>query len=396
MDDLPVGSQPFLAARGITAWANVPRERVMRNMERDKCLEMRFQSALVLWSWCGPQPCEQVVKKNNYGRIERNGAGLPVIAKLRDIAELLGVHKATISKMVKLLVSRNELRYEDRRTLVLVFKPLLVDKTAKAPSADRSWNIANTVVKSDILPPEPTARAELTMFLDNCSTGWKHQLNDVRTNYRKLLIQGLSERGISIEKKRKTLRIRQTDELSAVADVRSSVHALPAVDSSREKIRILLTQRYGKILQTPLKGKPLDQLADLIDNDSVFERFERQLDTQKPFPRSWMLFVQIAISCNEGHAADDKVRKASETKAGIRAEEWRESQKRERETEERIEGEVIRIEKNDEASFEDRVRGKVEECKRQHPRMTPLQLLDLARRQVRNEIREEIVHASLT
>lgn len=204
MTPFRAGTREFMQSKGVTAYANVPRDFVLRAMASDQCLDARLRHAMILWSWCGPEASEAVVRKKPDGFIVRNPDGKPIPAQFKDLVELLGLApgmKGHVSRIAQGMVMQGLLRMEGK-TMHLVYCPAAFD-TGSPVASTGNWSIAGVVVSTGNLPVDPEARAAAIRFLEVASTLWKNDLRDVKTRNRELLRQGLAEHGIGIGVKSK-------------------------------------------------------------------------------------------------------------------------------------------------------------------------------------------------
>ncbi len=207
----------LLEKNGIDAWASVPREVILRAMADDQCLDSRLRHAMILWSWCGPEPCEAVVRKDARGYIVRDGAGKPVPARFKDLIGLLGLGagmKVNVSRIAQAMVERGWLRIEGK-VMYLVFKPSAPDPT-QSVSKHANWSIAGVVVHANWLPADPVARHDAIRFIETVDAQWKTERNQANARARGLLRTGLSERGIIIGEEKKRLREERSSSSSVV------------------------------------------------------------------------------------------------------------------------------------------------------------------------------------
>jgi hypothetical protein len=304
MSDHKFGSKEFLRENSIAAWANVPREVVLRAMAPDQCLDSRLRHAMILWSWCGPEGSETVVRKDEDGFIVPGKANAPVPAQLKDLGELLGLApgmKGHITRVAQGMVAQGLLRFEGQ-VMRLAFKPPTFDQSQLPSMATGAiWNIAGLVITRDDLPADPVAMHEAIQFLDSCHARWKEERNQVNARNRELTRTGIFERGISIEKSKKSLRVEENNKQTfspvptavtqpAPEPVRSSVAPL----SLKEVLRAWLTGKFP--LPTGLSPQVLDEIAAHIPDDRVFEQFCKAAENAQP-EQSWRYFIPIAEAC---------------------------------------------------------------------------------------------------
>lgn len=191
----------------LEAWARIPRRVVIHRMETADCFESRCFWAMILWSWCGPQSNDYVCVKDRRGFIQKTAAGEPIPAKPRDLLSLLGLAaamKGNLSRVIQRLQEKGSLRIEGKKLYLQQEPPPTPtpEKQAQSPT----WTIAGIIISSDSFPIDAEARSEAIRFMNGLKTDYNSWLTTGKTGYRKLLRQGLSERGILIgldEKRRR-------------------------------------------------------------------------------------------------------------------------------------------------------------------------------------------------
>jgi hypothetical protein len=206
--------------------ARVPRKAVLHRMETAESLEDRVFWAIILWSWCGPQINDAVVIKNRSGYIQRDANGKPVPAKLLDLLALLGLApamKGNLSRAVQRLAAKGSIRYESR-VLYPVKEPVAPERAAAAVAKGETFFIAGLVInigEIDVSTDnDEVARTETIRWLGDLSTKWKTGLKNLKTEFRELVVQGISERPIFIgleEKKRRRDIEKKSSSSSAVS-----------------------------------------------------------------------------------------------------------------------------------------------------------------------------------
>jgi hypothetical protein len=191
-------------------WASVPYDTIVRWMAADACLDTRFHYACILWSWCGPDVIDTVVKKDEKGFIVKDHRGEPIPATLSDIRQLLGIpegQRGNVARTAHSLAARNFLGFRDR-VMYLIPKPAPFQKAPNGISTDTkafTLHIADLVINTDTISaendPDGAIKTEAVQFLQGLSTRWKNALNALRTDFRNEARQGLSERRILIDKR---------------------------------------------------------------------------------------------------------------------------------------------------------------------------------------------------
>lgn len=191
----------------IKHFAKMSRQVILRWMAPDQCLITRVYSALVLWSWCGPEKTEdgKVVVKDAGGYIERDKNGEPIRARQRDIFRLLDLRselRGHLSRAVARLIADGLVWTDDDDAMYIDPDPPAFDGESDTSTDEKTeWVIADRHISSDDLPTEPDKRAAAIEWLDAANTAWNAALKDLRTSHRSMLVQGLSERGIFIDKR---------------------------------------------------------------------------------------------------------------------------------------------------------------------------------------------------
>jgi hypothetical protein len=145
--------------------------------------------------------------------VVKDEKGRPIPATLKDIGGLLGVDKGNITRMAQKLIAQGSML--EGKLLRLVFAPAPPDSETVVSTDNSSWNVAGVVVSIDNLPEDPEERAEAVRFLELRSTAWKERLLVVKTEERELLRQGLSSRGIIIDKKNQKNRRKELSSSSS-------------------------------------------------------------------------------------------------------------------------------------------------------------------------------------
>jgi hypothetical protein len=182
-------------------------------MHTGNCLESQIFWAAILWSWCGPQVSDAVVRKDARGFIVLDQNGEPIPATLKDLRELVGLAmgmKGAVTRAVQCLLESGSIRFENKSPYrVGVMYPERepaspfsreseAEQVASTGNLPGPWNIAGLPVLATCLPSDPVAKTEVIQWLDDLSTAWKSDLRELKTRNRELLRQGLSERGIII------------------------------------------------------------------------------------------------------------------------------------------------------------------------------------------------------
>ena len=321
-----------------TQWvARIPRRVVIHRMETADSLESRVFWAIVLWSICGPQRSIQVVIKDRKGFIQKDAEGNPTIASQADLRELLGLApgmRAHVSRAIQRLKQKHSIRTDQKG--VIYFEESPPEVPPKDPSLVAStgnWNIAGIVASTGNFPSDPVARTEAIQWIENLSTEWRNHLKTLKTGYRKLLVQGLSERGILIDKRRQMRRgetaldIPSPPASQPVSDVVENSPAQagrpeedwtkepetepptqtphleepePAPSPElREKIRSHLVQTFP--IRYPIEAETLDDCARHLADDAGFAEFQHETNNiaifppeHKSAPKSWRYFPAVA------------------------------------------------------------------------------------------------------
>src|SRR4030095_2819810 len=191
----------------VTHYAKVSRAVVLRRMASDQCFSSRVFWAMVLWSWCGPGSTEDgaVVRKDAKGYIVRDERGQPIPAQQKDIFRLLGLkqgQKTEISRALARLTETHQI-WTDAGGMMYVDPDPPALEEADPVDSIVNWKVADKVIKCTDLPSDPEARAAAIRWLGEISTAWRNDLKELRTRYRKLLVLGISEHGLDIDKKRR-------------------------------------------------------------------------------------------------------------------------------------------------------------------------------------------------
>jgi len=187
-------------------WAKVPRRVVIHRMETADCFESRVFWAIILWSWCGPEASESCVIKNERGFIQRDSAGNSMPARPLDLLRLLGLAptmKGNLSRVIRRLKEKGSIRFEGK-ILYPVQEPPPPEDTQKVVESD-NFSFAGVVVRLNNFSTDPVERAETIQWITELRSDYNRDVKTVKSGYRKLLRQGLFERGILIvleEKKR--------------------------------------------------------------------------------------------------------------------------------------------------------------------------------------------------
>jgi hypothetical protein len=174
---------------------------------------------MTLWSWCGPEPNESVVRKNRDGYIVRDNDDNPIPAQLKDLLSLLELApgmKGHVSRTAQRMVEQDLLRFEGK-VMYLVFKPFTFDpkKSEKTVAVHGNWNIAGVAVYGNWLPMDPVARHDVIQFIEGLHAQWKAERNQANARARELLRTGLLERGISIERSSRSLGVKRDEGTSS-------------------------------------------------------------------------------------------------------------------------------------------------------------------------------------
>jgi hypothetical protein len=188
-------------------FALIPRDVVVHRMETADSFESRVFWAIILWSWCGPDASDSFVVKNARGFIQRDSAGNSIPGRPLDLLRLLGLAptmKGNLSRVIQRLAEKGSIRYEGK-ILYPVKAPPRAEDTQKVADLT-TFTIAGIVVRSDNFPTDPTERAETIRWITELKSEYNDAVTTVRSGYRKLLKQGLSERGIIIVLKEKNSR----------------------------------------------------------------------------------------------------------------------------------------------------------------------------------------------
>lgn len=195
----------------------MPRAAIRHRIETAECLEDRLYWAMVLWSWCGPEKSPYVVLKNSRGYIRRDGGDNPIPAKAKDLLELLGLGPSmagNVSRAIHRLVAKNCVRYEKRILYpVKEPEPLPVGIPPKNCSTATFFIAGETVSTDNFAGLDEEKKREAVQWLEQLSTEWRDGLQQLKYRLKSLLDEGLSARGIIIDKKS-----RRVEEIPSSSD----------------------------------------------------------------------------------------------------------------------------------------------------------------------------------
>src|SRR5262252_10383549 len=173
-------------------FALIRREVVIHRMTKSDCLDARLFWAIILWSWCYPDPYDYAVIKGEDGRVRTDLKGNPIPAKLKDLRELLGIsrhRKTDLSKAAARLEQQGAIRFgekisgfKDAKILYPIHAPakpisdldvlsrLPVPATDSGQGCPKSvWHIGKITVRKDTLPSDPVAGTRAIEFLDRAA-----------------------------------------------------------------------------------------------------------------------------------------------------------------------------------------------------------------------------------
>jgi hypothetical protein len=257
----------------VTHYAKVSRPVVLRQTAPDKCFSTRVLWALVLWSWCGPEKSEDgaVVKKSAKGYIERDKDQKPIPAMQKDLLDLLGLKaslKGRLSRTIDRLEKTSQV-WTDEGGVMYVDPEPPAFATPDSVASTGNWRIADRVVSIGNLPPDPVARTAAIQWLETTSTGWKNDLKSLRTGYRKLLVQAISDGLIIIDERSKRSR-EETPSSSAV----SSTGQKKAEEEEGRELYQQFKASYPEGHFDEPKAKPAFDKLSLADKRICIERVQ--------------------------------------------------------------------------------------------------------------------------
>jgi len=231
-------------------------------METADCLESRVFWAIILWSLCGPQRSKYFVVKDHKGFIQKDAEGIPIPGKLKNLLSLLGLApgmKGHVSRAVQRLKEKKSIRFEGNLLYIEEAPPPAESPNEVAKLGN--WNIAGVVVKLGNLPSDPVARASSIQWLNELRLGYNGSVKTLKSGYRELLSQGVSEGRILIVLDEK----RRRGEKLASSPPDPSAPEPP----HREPIRGVVAERFPEAefqnsendkTHTALRGAPLERL----------------------------------------------------------------------------------------------------------------------------------------
>lgn len=209
-------------------YAKIPRAVVLHRMKVAECLADRLFWAGILWSWCGPHHCDDIVKKDDKGYFCHEGNSSDTIyAAQKDLRELLGLPesmKTHVSEAIQSLIAdgsfgiREEERFGYHNFSVVMYPVREPTWAAKPVDSSQYWepsndskgltgafHIADLIIPGTMLPADPIAREAVSLKLSDLSTGWKNDLKALRTRYRKAARLAISGGVYKEEEKKRIL-----------------------------------------------------------------------------------------------------------------------------------------------------------------------------------------------
>src|SRR5262245_24064915 len=202
----------------VVHYVKLRRRVVIHRMETAECLTDRVFWAIILYSRCGPEPSPYVVKKDARGWIKRDDDNKePIRGSYAYLTQMLGLDpsmRKNVINAVQRLVEQKSVYIQDNLLYPSDTPPVSQDSppttdtggntaTATGGNIATTWNIAGILIRPDQLPTDPEANTAARQSLTELSTGFNDSLKTLRTGYRKVVRQGISEHSILIDKSRR-------------------------------------------------------------------------------------------------------------------------------------------------------------------------------------------------
>ena len=276
-------------------FAKIRREVVIHRMTTSDCLEARLFWAIILWSWCYPDPYDYAVIKGEDGRVRTDLKGNPIPAKLKDLRELLGLApgmKGDITKAAARLEQQGAIRFgekisgfKDAKILYPIHAPtkpisdsdvlsrLGVPATDSGQGYPKSvWHIGKITVTKDTLPSDPVAGTRAIEFLDRAAKAWCTELRELRYRHHQLLVQGAAELGILIDKNLRSLRRDPPQPLAVTCTSEPSQESPPPKADEEDGLYKQFKNEYPKDHFDEPRAKPAFKALPATERNRALAR----------------------------------------------------------------------------------------------------------------------------
>lgn len=193
------------------AYARMSRKAILHRIATAECLEDRVYWAIILLSWCGPGVSDYAVVKDHRGFIQRDSAGLPVLATLRDIATALGLApgmRGHISRSIASLSDKGAIQKIDGKLYPLKDPSVANTGNGALPCTGNgslprtvTRNVAGYVLPESYIPTDPALLQGFLEWTTQCQEKWRTELKTIKYGNQEEYVQGLSRFGIIIDRK---------------------------------------------------------------------------------------------------------------------------------------------------------------------------------------------------